>query len=377
MSTVARNADYTKEYNRKLVLRLLRHQPMSRAEIARRTGLTRACTSLIAAELLNDGAVREMAPVGGQRGRTPTPLMLCSDAGYAIGIYLNRDGCTAGVVDITGNILAQERVRMDDEGERLSLLETAINKLLRESGIPMEHFCGIGISAPGPLDGESGKILNPPRFSLWNQVEIGAILQARTGLPVYLENNATCLAGYHYGRPESCGSENFLLLLVDSGIGSGVISKGKLLKGAGYFTSELGHTSINFRGRPCECGNIGCLEAYAAIPKLLKDTGFHTWKQVIDALEVSEDAGRLITLEAEYLSTAIVNLTNLICIDSVLLAGDLLYGAEHIAAEMERIINTRSLYAECKPLRVLASSNAAGIKLLAAADIAFTRALTV
>lgn len=377
MSTVARNAEYTKEYNRKLVLRLLRQQPMSRAEIARQTGLTRACTSLIAAELLNDGLVRELEPVAGQRGRTPTPLMLCGSAGYALGIYLNRDGCTAGVVDMLGNILAQERVRMDNEGERFKLLTDAVDRLLEKSGIPMEHFCGIGISAPGPLDGERGIILNPPRFSLWNQTEICPILQERTGLPAFLENNATCLARYHIGRRESRGSENFLLLLVDSGIGSGVISKGKVLKGAGYFTSELGHTSIQFRGRQCECGNIGCLEEYAAIPRLLTGTGFRTWRQVIDAAPVSEDARLLIRQEAEYLGAAIVNLTNLICIDSVLLAGDLLYGVERIAPEIEALVNARTLHAASRPLRVLASSDAPGIKVLSAADVAFGRALTI
>lgn len=193
-------------------------------------------------------------------------------------------------------------------------------------------------------------------------------------MPVFLENNATCLASYHNGRPESRGSSQFLLLLVDSGVGSGVISKGKVLKGAGYFTSELGHTSIDYRGRRCECGNVGCLECYAAIPNLLQGSGFRTWRQLIDALPNSEEAEELLRQEAEYLSTGVVNLTNLVPIDSVLLAGDLLYGVEQIAPQMEEHINARILRGH---VSVLPSAQTPDIKLLSAADVAFSRSLMV
>ena len=374
MARVARNAEYTKEYNRKLILRLLRYQPMSRAEIARQTGLTRACTSLIATELLNDGLVRELEPITGKHGRMPIPLALCGAAGYAVGVYLNRDGCTAGIVDMEGTVHVRQRIRIEKETEKFDAILQAIREMREQTGFPEEKYCGIGISAPGLLDGESGRILNPPRFDLWQQTDIGPALSEGTGLPVFLENNATCLAGYHYGRPESGGSSQFLLLLVDSGVGSGVISKGKVLKGAGYFNSELGHTSIDYRGRRCECGNIGCLECYAAIPKLLQGSGFRSWRQLIDAYPESEEAQELLHQEAEYLSTGVINLTNLVSVDTVLLAGDLLYGVELIAPLMEELINARILHGH---VSVLPSMQTPDIKILAAADAAFRRSLIV
>ena len=161
-------------------------------------------------------------------------------------------------------------------------------------------------------------------------------------------------------------------MIVDSGIGSGVVSKGKVLKGGGYYTSELGHTSIDYRGRRCACGNIGCLEEYAAIPKLLKDTPYTSWKQAVDANDTE-----ILQREADYLSAGIVTLTNLVSIDTVLLSGDLLYGTEKIAPLLEQRVNARSLHHEDMPIKVAASSRAPGIKILAAADIAFERALTV
>ena len=235
---------------------------------------------------------------------------------------------------------------------------------------------GIGVSAPGPLDGESGRILNPPRFDLWHNTDIGAFLHRRLGVPVYLENNATCLARYNLGKPEAMGSENFLLLLVDSGVGSGVISGGKVLKGAGYFTSELGHTSIDYQGRLCACGNIGCLEAYAAIPNLLKGSSYSCWQEMINALPAQEAQG-LLRQEAQFLAAGVINLIHMISIDTVLLAGDLRYGTEQIAPILEESINRQNLWRNILPVRVLPACSGPNSRIQAAADVAFGRFLSV
>lgn len=379
MGKAARNAGYTKEYNRKMFIRLLRREPLSRAEIARRMGLTRAATSLIADELLSENLIVETAATTHQLGRTPVPLALRPEAGYAVGVYLNRDGCVAGLVDICGNVLSQRRLHIGGgvEGEKVAPLVRAIGEMIGGAHIPQNRIVGIGVSAPGPLDGERGRILNPPKFTLWHQTDIGPMLQNAFDLPTYLENDASCLARYNLGKPEAMGSENFLLLLVDSGIGSGVISNGKVLKGAGYFTSELGHTSINFQGRRCACGNIGCLEAYAAIGNLLQGSEFTVWKQIMDCYDVSEKAHRLLLQEIEYLTAGIVNMTNLVSIDTVLLAGDLLYGADRLAPLLEENVNNRMLRRDSIPIRVLPSCSGPNAQIQAAADVAFGRFLMV
>ena len=379
MIRATRNAEYTKEYNRKMFLRLLRVEPMFRAEIARRMGLTRAATSLIAEELLSEGLIQETVATEKRMGRTPVPLMISPEAGYAIGVYLNRDGCTAGLVNMCGKVLEKQRIRMGDSArqEIVAALVEAIRTMVEKCGVPWEKIIGVGVSAPGPLDGESGRILNPPRFDLWHYADIGTMLQESLALPIYLENNASCLARYNYGKPEAGGSEDFLLLLVDSGIGSGVISHGKVLKGAGYFTSELGHSSISFRGRRCACGNIGCLEAYASVPNLLKETEFKTWKELIDQQLSSESARNVLLQEAEYLATGIVNMAHMICIDTVLLAGDIYYGAEYFAPVVEEIVNSRMLRRDILPIRVLPSCSSPDATVLAAADVAFGRFLMV
>lgn len=374
-----RNAEYTKEYNRKMFLRILRMTPMSRADIARKMGLTRAATSLIADELMGEGLIEETTANTTSRGRTPVPLRLRHDAGYAVGVYLNRDGCTAGIVDMCGSVLMKERLHLEgtENQEKLDILAEAIERMQHRMNIPQEKMVGIGVSAPGPLDGESGRILNPPRFDLWHYTQLGSILHQRLGLPVYLENNASCWARYNQGKAEARGSENFLLLLVDSGVGSGVVSHGKILKGAGYFTSELGHTSIDYKGRSCTCGNVGCLEAYAAIPNLLRNTPFASWKEVMDRCKEDVQAAELIELETDYLATGVANMTNLVSVDTVLLAGDLLYGAEELAPILEQKINSRTMRRSILPVQVLPSCSGPDSQVQAAADVAFGRFLMV
>lgn len=372
-----RNAEYTKKYNRNLFLRLLRMEPTSQAELARKTGLTRSAVSLITDELIGEGLIAHTEASASGRGRPPVSLALVPGSVYAIGIYLNRDGCYAGLIDICGTVYGKALIHPENHADKLSAVEDTVRRLLDTHGIPREKLAGVGISAPGPLDGEKGVILNPPRFDPWHNMSICAELKARLHVPVYLENNASCLAQYHYGKPQLRGSENFLLLLVDSGIGSGIITGGKLLKGVGYFTSELGHTSINYSGKRCVCGNIGCLEAYASVPALLADTPYRQWRELIDKHSEDRKAFDLIRLEMNYLAAGIINTSNIISIDTVVLAGELSWGTDYTAPILEEKLRERSLRRDLLPMRVIPAISGEDTSILAAADIAFNRFLYV
>jgi predicted NBD/HSP70 family sugar kinase len=224
---------------------------------------------------------------------------------------------------------------------------------------------------------EHGRILNPPRFSLWHNTDIADMIAKGLSLPAYLENNASSLARYHLDTASAEGSENFLLLLVDSGIGSGVVLNGKLFYGATAFTGELGHTSIRFDGKPCACGNRGCLEAYAAMPNLLADTRFSSWSDVMNERLIAPDAEAVFEEEISYLSAGVVNLVNLLAIDTVLLAGDLRYEGAVSAAALAARVNACVLRHGRAPVKVLPTHMDENIKPLASADIVFERYLRV
>lgn len=374
MST-PRNAEYTKIYNQKLFLRLLHREPLSRADMARKIGLTRASASLIADELLKEGWIVEdkLMPVS-KSGRPPVALSIAKDSCYAVGVFLNRDGCSAGIVSFNGEVICKARFKLSEEKDKLKSLCQSLEKLISASGVKREKIMGVGISAPGPLDVEKGRILNPPRFTLWHNTDIANAVSDALKMPVYTENDASSMARFNIGKEQAHGSENFLMLLVDSGVGSGIVLGGKLFSAKGSFTGELGHTTIKFDGKKCECGNCGCLEAYAAIPNLLSGTRFSSWEDIINERHISEDAQKLFDEEAEYLSAGIINLANLMGIDTVLLAGDLRNDGEEIASLIEKKVNGKILH---HPIHVYPASLDVNIKPLASAEIVFDRYLSV
>lgn len=370
-----RNAEYTKLYNQKTFLRLLRREPLSRADIARRMGLTRAASSLIAEELLRTGLVVERPDFAVKStGRPPITLAIAPDALFALGVYLNRDGCSAGIVSLSGEVSSRARFRLSPERKIEALCES-LDRLLKASGIPKERLLGIGISAPGPLDASRGEILNPPHFTLWHNTAIAREVEKRMGLPVLVENNASSLAAYHLDKEETKGSENFMLLLVDSGIGSGLVLGGKLFFGGNGHTGELGHTSIRMDGIPCPCGRRGCLEAYAAIPNLLAGTRFSSWEEVMNERLISPDAEEIFRKEIDYLACGVVNAANLLGIDTVLLAGDLRYEGEITSYSLSEEVGRRLLRREGKPFTVRPAHADENTKPKAAAEAVFSKYL--
>ena len=370
-----RNAEYTKLYNQKTFLRLLRREAQSRADVARKMGLSRAAASLIADELLRAGLVKEtFAPALKATGRPPITLSVADDALFALGVYLNRDGCSAGIVSLSGKVLLRARFRISPE-RKLDALTESLEKLVAASGVPKEKFLGVGISAPGPLDAAHGKILNPPHFSLWHNTAIAEEVSSRLSLPVTLENNATSLAAYSLLRPETERSDNFLLLLVDSGVGSGLVLNSKLFFGGDGNTGELGHTPIQTDGIPCPCGGYGCLEAYAAIPNLLKDSRFSSWEDIMNERLLSPDAAALFEKEMGYLTHALTGVTNLLGIDTVLLAGDLRYEGEITAKALTERVSARLLRRGERPFRVACAHADENTKPRAAAESVFSKFL--
>ena len=370
MSLKPRNADYIKEYNRKAIVRMLRRTAMSRADLARATGLTRGATSLIVEELLNGGVVTELAPQSVGRGRSATPLALQAGCYYALAVELSRKGCSAGLCDMAGKLLDCRRIPEQDD--MIGAILAALKAFL--SAVSRDKVLGVGVSSPGPLDCPGGRILNPPRFERWHGVEISKRLAEALDLPVYLEHDVSALA---LEQLEMGESRNFMLVFVDIGIGAAIMSDGELLGNSRHFTGELGHTTIRFDGRPCECGNRGCLEAYASIPALLEGTDFSGWHHLVDNAGTNAEARRLLDREALYLSAGLINLLNLIPMDTIYLAGDICYRYELLAQRLRREIKAKALDRGERELCILPSAQDPYAGVLAAGNVVFSNFFTV
>jgi len=351
------NSSVMKTHNRRLVLDLIRHRPISRAELAEQTSLTRASITQIVDELMQEGLVAETALVGRNHlGRRMTQLALVKDARYLLGLNIGRFEYDLGIINLSGEVLYHSTgtVAERETGEVLDEVCRLIEEKIEELQLPQERISGIGICAPGPLDVKNGIILNPPNFEKWHNVPIVQEVRRRLNYSTVLENisNAHALDEMYFGIGKQ-GVENFLLLRVDEGVGAGVILQNRLFTSSNGQGPELGHITIFADGPKCACGNRGCLEQYIAFPAILRDTPFSTWRQLMDQHD-SGPARTLLLQLTEMLSDLAVNIINLFDLEKIVLSGHFHYRGEILSAMLNERICGRTLHMD-DGCRVVAS----------------------
>lgn len=365
MDKKARNSSYMKFANRQSILNIIRKNTVSRAELARRTGLTRAAITLIIDELINNEIVKETGISESKYGRKPMLLEINPNRYYAIGLNISRYSCNIGIVNIKGNVLEKRKINLSgckNAMKALNSITKEIENLIGDSKINNDRILGIGVSSPGPLDIYAGTILNPPNFRMWHNVNIVEELERELKFKVSLENisSARALAEKDYGKGVEFNS--FMLMVVDEGIGAGIIINNKLYHGVGGYGSEVGHTSININGRHCSCGNRGCLETYASVPNILKevnkdDKNVSSWNEIVDRAESGDKLYlKIIEKEAHYLAAGIVNTMNLLELESVILTGDINYKPKFLMDRIRENVRSISITRNIHNIQIFNSS---------------------
>jgi len=256
-------SETARQINRRIVLNLLRrHQPMSRADLARRSGLQRSTVSAIVDQLIEEGWVTEGEAGRSVRGRRPRFLHLNADRAGVIGVELRPESTTIGLAGIDARFLAQTSLPTPRDPD-VFVRELARATALVRSAHPAVRCDGMGISLPGRVDGR-GRIVFAPNLG-WNGVDLRAKLEAAINLPVMLENaaSACALAELWFGHhPEQV--RNIIAVTVSEGVGVGLLLNGQLVNAAGSMAGEFGHVSLDDTGPPCRCGRCGCWERYAS-----------------------------------------------------------------------------------------------------------------
>lgn len=370
------NANAMKQRNKQRLLELIRISSRSRAELARETGLTRAAISVLVDGMIEEGLLLDGELVDGGKGRRTIGLKLNGEKYTILSVNIARDVCSVGVADFAGNI---SRILRKETGRLGASLEEALERigdmadeLLRTA--PQKNLLGIGISAPGPLDSEKGVLLTPARFEMWHHASIVQWFEQRYQCPVYLENIAKslALAEKYYGIGSSY--RNYMEVLVDTGVGSGILLDGQLYRGITGFAGEVGHMSIEYSGKSCSCGNRGCLELYASVPALLaygKEQGIFcpSWKFIVDRVKTDKDAGMLYERELDLLAGTLTNVMNLLDLEAVILSGDILYQGRQMAAELEKRINKQFIGREGRYIAVQPSGLLENAQTLAGVNL--------
>ncbi len=257
-------SETARDINRRIVLNLIRnHQPISRADLARHSGLQRSTVSVITEKLIEEDWVREGASGHVPRGRRPRFLHLNRERVGIIGVNVRPATTTIGLADLDANFVAQESLPTAGDPQRfIADLAPRLRNLIE---MRPEISCeGIGVSLPGRVDLNSQRLVFAPNLG-WGPIDLKTPLEEATGLQVELENaaNACALAEFWFG-PRREGVRNLVAVTVSEGIGTGLILNHQLARGSTGMTGEFGHITVVEDGLECKCGNRGCWEVYAS-----------------------------------------------------------------------------------------------------------------
>jgi predicted NBD/HSP70 family sugar kinase len=256
----------SREINRRIALNLVReHQPISRADLARRMSVTRGTVSLLVGELIAKGLIYEGATGEASRGRKPTFLHLRTQDRFVVAVDIRLSRTYLMLSDFGGQQLALDTFNTPSSPSQLiDDLAERVDRLIETHGV--KSRCeGIGLVVPGIVDQHTGRLLNAPTLG-WRNVDIAGALAARAHLPVSVENaaKACALAQMWAGSKGPASPHSFAHVSVSDGVGVGVVINGELVRGHDDMAGEFGHVPLDIDGPPCLCGARGCWEAYVS-----------------------------------------------------------------------------------------------------------------
>lgn len=237
-------------------------QPVSRADLARQTGLQRSTVSLIIEQLARERWVVEGGVAHLPRGRKPRLLSLDIERAGIIGVNVRPRDTTIALSDLNSSFDSQESFPTPKRpGGLIAALAIRVQRLMEAH--PKRTFEAIGISLPGRVDRQTNALVFAPNLG-WRNVDLKNPLERATGLPVLVENAANACALSETWAGPFAGVRELIAVTVSEGIGTGIIANGQLVRGPGGAAGEFGHVCLDPSGPPCSCGSRGCWEAYAS-----------------------------------------------------------------------------------------------------------------
>jgi predicted NBD/HSP70 family sugar kinase len=368
-----------REFNRLRIVDFLRtNGTASRAELARRTGLSRSTVSTLVADLQRRGLVVERAGEfagEGQPGRPAALLELDPSAAAAVGVDFDHDKVRVAVSDLSRSVLAESSAPHDvdhDSGGALDLAAELVSQVLDEAGLERGRLLGTGIAVAGPIDHDSGTLHPSDVLPSWSGVDVAKEMETRVETPCYVDNDANlgALAEVTLGAGRNARFAAYVS--ISSGIGAGIIVDSRPYRGHRGTAGEIGHFVVDPQGPICRCGNRGCLETMASGPALLRLVQASrdetlTVKQVIE-LAREGDAGcrRAIADAGQVVGVVVAGLVNLFSPEMVVIGGDLGEAGDLLLDPLREAVRRDALPATAAELKVVAGELGERANLLGA-----------
>ncbi|QHK21491.1 ROK family protein [Pseudarthrobacter psychrotolerans] len=336
----------------------------TRAELALSTGLARSTVASRIDALIHSGLVGPAGEANSSGGRPPSRFAFNPAARAVLAVDVGATHVIVAVTDLGGNVLAEQRLAQDVADGPEAVLHRVVEEgrsLLGKAGRSASDLSGVGIGLPGPVEHATGRPVKPPIMPGWDGFDVVRYVQRSLPVPVLVDNDVNIMAlGERTAHwPDE---DNFLLIKVATGIGSGIISSGQLQRGANGTAGDLGHVRVP-RGDDvlCRCGNYGCLEALASGPAVAADLssqgvpaakGSDVLRLVgegnLQAIHALRQAGRDV---GDVLAT-VVNLLNP---SVIVIGGSLGQAGEHLMAGVREVVYRRSLPLATSHLRIALS----------------------
>ncbi|NNM47234.1 ROK family protein [Knoellia koreensis] len=361
-------------------------KPRTRAELIQLTGLARSTVGARVDALLGTGLLAPSGEAASTGGRPPARFAFNPDARVVIGADLGATHAIVALTDLSGRVIAERAEPLDITLGPKPVLDRVVRTakaLLRSAGRRQDELAGVGIGLPGPVEHSSGRPALPPIMPGWDDFDVPGHVSSRLGgCPVLVDNDVNIMAlGEHATiYPEV---DHLMFVKVATGIGAGIISDGRLTRGAQGSAGDLGHVAAPHGGDVrCTCGNVGCLEAVASGPAIVRSLaaqsvdagdsrGLISLAKSGDTVATAaiRDAGREI---GEVLATC-VSLLN----PSVIVVGGILaQAAESLLAGIREVVYRRSLPLATGDLQIVAARTGDHAGVIGAATMVIQHALS-
>ena len=368
------------------LLQLLRDgQPRTRAELANLTGLSRPTVAQRIDQLLDLGLIAPVEAAVSTGGRPSSQIAFNPRARAVIAADLGALHARIALTDLDGRLLAEfseSRDIADGPESAIEWILRSSHRLLEDAGISVGQVTGIGVGVPGPVEYSTGRPINPPIMPGWDRYDIPAALGAEIDAPVFVDNDVNIMA---LGEQTSSwpGVTDIMFIKVASGIGAGVISGGRLQRGAHGAAGDIGHVALaRAADTPCPCGNRGCLEAVAsgrALAHALSTSGSTLSRPSevvalakagdVTAIQAIRQAGR----DLGEVLTVCVSLMNP---STIVIGGTMAQAAEHLVAGVREVVYARSIPLSTEHLTIAPSRARGDAAILGAAQLAIDAALS-
>jgi predicted NBD/HSP70 family sugar kinase len=347
------NRELIRAINRSSVLNTVRtFGPISRTDTARHTRLSAATVSGITAELIEDGLIFEKEAGNSRGGRRPILLALNPRGGYTVGVKLSESQVVGALTDLEATVIASHTASLDGHSldETIDNIARLVDTLLTMSGVESEKLLGVGVGLAGIIDPAKG-VLRYSSILGWRDVPIGARLQERVHVPVYVGNDVDTLTLTEKWFGAGQGLDNFLTVTIGRGVGLGIVVNGQIYRGSQGGAGEFGHTVIDVAGPTCDCGNRGCLETFVADPALVRMAGLAVERGdlastagTVDGLLMEARAGNPAALSifrraGEVLGLGIANLINIFSPQRIIVSGEGVRARDLIFGPMREAID--------------------------------------